>query len=105
MYQNDYDVETTWESLSALTSEEESNVFRKNNNNLFTAERHHFFAIELMYRISSPYLKECPFFSKLIKIYEEIYLRKDNIEIIPEKADEENEISMLPNDQTHFQED
>ena len=43
-----------------------------------------------MYRIASPYLKECPFFSKLIKIYEEIYLRKDNIEIIPEKADEEN---------------
>lgn len=56
MFQSEYDVEATLESLSALTSEEENNVFRKNNN-LFTAERHHFFAIELMYRIASPYLK------------------------------------------------
>ena len=41
-----------------------------------------------MYKIASNYLKECPFFSRMIKIYEEIYLLKDNIEIIPEKVDE-----------------
>ena len=67
----------------------------KKEKRLIEAERHHFFAIEMIYKMATPYVRECPFYGRLVKGYEEVYLLKDNFEIIPEKVDEENEISLL----------
>ena len=45
--------------------------------------------------MATPYVRDCPFFFRLVKGYEEVYLLKDNFEIIPEKVEEENETSLL----------
>ncbi len=50
----------------------------KKEKRMIEAERHHFFAIEIIYKMATPYIKECHFFQRLVKGYEEVYLLKDN---------------------------
>lgn len=77
------------ESTGIEPFEDDVNMVKKEKR-MIEAERHHFFAIEIIYKMATPYVKDCPFFGRLVKGYEEVYLLKDNFEIIPEKVDEEN---------------
>lgn len=71
---SNYDQEST--GMDSFVEEDMNLVKREKR--LIEAERHHFFAIEIIYKMATPYIKECPFFARLIKGYEEVYLLKDN---------------------------
>ena len=45
----------------------------KREKRMIEAERHHFFAIETIYKMATPYVRDCPFFFRLVKGYEEVY--------------------------------
>jgi hypothetical protein len=49
--------------------EEDLNLVKREKR-LIEAERHHFFAIEIIYKMATAYVKECPFFARLVKGYE-----------------------------------
>ena len=69
-----YDSEST--GLDSF-AEDDLNMVKKEKR-MIEAERHHFFAIEIIYKMATPYIKECHFFQRLVKGYEEVYLLKDN---------------------------